>query len=121
MKKQILILFILLSATGFAQQFEYEVTFEGIGDNREFFSGLANSQTILGSRGAIEVGVTIDNHRIRGGLSQLLEFGSALNFHNPKLTLYYEYSDEQKEFLFGAFPRHGRISFPLAMLTDTLH
>lgn len=120
MKKLILILFLLLSATVFAQKFEYEVLFEGIGDNREYFSGLAHSQTILGSRGAFEAGVTIDNHRFRGGLSQLLEFGSDLSFHNPRLTLYYEYSDEQKDFLFGAFPRRGRIQFPLAMLTDTL-
>jgi hypothetical protein len=62
----------------------------------------------------------MDNHRIRGGLSQLLEFGSDLDYHKPKLTLYYEFSDNKKDFLFGAFPRRGRIDFPLAMLTDTL-
>ena len=120
MKKILYVLIAFVSLNSYGQDFEYQVLFEGIGDNREFFSGKANSQTILGSRGAFEMGVVIDNHRIRGGLSQLLEFGSELNFHIPKLTLYYSYSDEQKDFLFGAFPRRGRIDFPLAMLTDTL-
>ena len=121
MKKLILFLLILVTTSSFAQKFEYEVLFEGIGDNREYFSGLANSQTILGSRGAFEAGIETDHHRIRVGLSQLLEFGSELDYHNPKLTLYYAYTDDQKDFLFGAFPRRGRIDFPLAMLTDTLH
>ncbi len=120
MKKLLYLLFSLMPVCISAQNFEYRVMFEGIGDNREFFSGKAMSQTILGSRGAFEVGLAIDNHRIGTGLSHLLEFGSELDYHMPKLTLYYNFSDEQKEFLFGAFPRRGRITFPLAMLTDTL-
>ncbi len=103
-----------------AQKFEYEVTFEGIGDNREFFSGEAYPQTILGSRGGFEAGLATGNHRIRTGLSHLFEFGSDIDFHKPKLTLYYQYLNERKEFKFGAFPRRGTIDFPLAMLTDTL-
>ncbi len=120
MKKLLFILFTLFSFVGAAQNMEYEVTFEGIGDNREYFSGKAMSQTILGSRGAFELGVGFDQHKIRGGLSQLLEFGSDLDYHKPKLTLYYQFAGEQKEFKFGAFPRRGTIDFPLAMLTDTL-
>ncbi|MCA1758817.1 MAG: hypothetical protein LC658_03525 [Bacteroidales bacterium] len=83
MKKLIFITFVLIPFWGFSQNFEYQVLFEGIGDNREFFSGKAMSQTILGSRGAFEVGLETDNHRIRGGLSQLLEFGSDLDYHKP--------------------------------------
>ncbi|MFW6289756.1 MAG: hypothetical protein ACOC0R_02210 [Mariniphaga sp.] len=120
MKKLLYLFLALMPVCLTAQDFEYQVMFEGIGDNREFFSGKAMSQTILGSRGAFEVGLATDNHRIRAGLSHLLEFGSELDYHIPKLTLYYNYSDTQKEFLFGAFPRRGRIDFPLAMLTDTL-
>ncbi len=117
-----LLLFILafLPVSVAAQSFEYQVLFEGIGDNREFFSGKANSQTILGSRGAFELGVSHGQHKIMGGISQLHEFGSAIDYHKPRLTLYYQFSDEKKDFLFGAFPRRGRIDFPLAMLTDTL-
>lgn len=120
MKKFFLILFSILSLGVQAQNVEYAITFEGIGDNREYFSGKAMPQTILGSRGAFEIGYKTGNHRIRGGLSHLLEFGSAIDFHQPHLTLYYQFSDEQKTFLFGAFPRRGRIDFPLVMLTDTL-
>jgi hypothetical protein len=120
MKKLLYVLCALMSMNAVAQDFEYQVLFEGIGDNREYFSGKANSQTILGTRGAFEVGLNMDSHRIRAGLSHMHEFGSEINYHMPKLTLYYNYSDEQKEFLFGAFPRRGRINFPLAMLTDTL-
>ena len=103
-----------------AQNFEYLINFEGIGDNREFFSGKAMSQTILGSRGAFELGLEMDNHRIRAGLNHLLEFGSDIDYHKPKLTLYYQYFDKIKRFKFGAFPRRNTIDFPLVMLTDTL-
>ena len=77
-------------------------------------------QTILGTRGAFELDVAIDNHRLCGGLSHFFEFGSDVDAQKPKLTLYYQYLDEAKEFLFGAFPRRDKIDFPLAMLTDTL-
>ena len=120
MKILLLYIFLLLSIIGMAQNFEYQVTFEGIGDNREFFSGEAMSQTILGSRGAFELGMAADHHRIRTGLNHLLEFGSDIDFNKPKLTLYYQYLDRKKEFKFGAFPRRGTINFPLAMLADTL-
>jgi hypothetical protein len=121
MKKLLFIIYLFSAFYAKAQEFEYQVLFEGIGDNREYStSNKAMSQSILGSRGAFEVGLKIDNHRIRTGLSQLLEFGSDLDYHKPRLTLYYQFKDEKKEFLFGAFPRRGRIDFPLAMLTDTL-
>lgn len=120
MKKALIIFFLLNGLLATAQQFEYRFQFEGIGDNREFTREYAMPQTILGSRGSLELGVTIDNHRLRGGLSQLLEFGSDIDAQKPKLILYYQYIDEQKEFIFGAFPRRGKIDFPLAMLTDTL-
>jgi hypothetical protein len=113
-------LFVVLPVWGTAQNFQYSVLFEGIGDNREFFSGKAKSQTILGSRGGVEAGISHGHHYMRGGLSQLLEFGSDIDYHTPRLTLYYLFSNEKKDFLFGAFPRRGRIDFPLAMLTDTL-
>lgn len=121
MKKLIVVVLILAAFMSRAQNFEYKVLFEGIGDNREFsHSNQAESQSILGSRGAFEIGLEKDGHRVRGGLSELLEFGSDIDYHKPKLTLYYRFSDVKKDFLFGAFPRRERIDFPLAMLTDTL-
>lgn len=120
MRNLLILLFILMFSVGKAQNYEYLILFEGIGDNREYFSGKAMSQTILGSRGAFELGYINGNHRLRTGLSHLYEFGSSIDYHKPNLTLYYQYSDNRKDFLFGAFPRRGRIDFPLAMITDTL-
>lgn len=120
MRKLFFILFILLSFLGESQNLEYQFTFEGIGDNREYFSNVARPQTILGARGAFELGVEIDGHRLRGGLSSLFEFGSDIDSQKPKLTMYYQFKNEQSKFIFGAFPRKGKINFPLAMLTDTL-
>ncbi len=120
MKKLTVIFLILIAICGKSQDFEYQVLFEGIGDNREFNNELGYPQTILGARGAFEIGVKFDNHRMRGGMSQLLEFGSDIDAQKPKLTLYYQFKNEKNEFLFGAFPRKDKIDFPLAMLTDTL-
>lgn len=120
MKKALFILILFSTLLSGAQEFKYQLLFEGIGDNREFTQPFAYPQTIMGSRGAFEVGVDIDNHQLRGGLSHLLEFGSDIDAQKPKLTLYYQFQDEDKEFAFGAFPRKDKIDFPLAMLTDTL-
>lgn len=120
MKKTLTLLFIGFSFLVNAQEFEYEVLFEGIGDNREFSKEYALPQTILGTRGAFEVGVSFDEHQLRGGLSYLFEFGTEIDAQKPKLTLYYQFSDSQKEFAFGAFPRRDKLNFPLAMLSDTL-
>jgi len=120
MNKLIFLIFIFYPIFGLTQNFDYRISFEGIGDNREFFSRKAFSQTILGSRYAFETGLSHNHHKVMGGLSQLFEFGSDIDYHKPKLTLYYQFIDERKEFKFGAFPRRNTIDFPLAMLTDTL-
>ncbi len=120
MKNILLLLLCLVSMNTMAQKLEYSATFEGIGDNREYFSRKAKSQTILGARGAFEIGTSIDEHKIRGGLSELYEFGSEIDFHQPKLILYYQLDKEKTNFYFGSFPRRNLIDFPLAMLTDTL-
>lgn len=112
------ILFIPISI--FSQTFEYDVLFEGIGDNREYFSDIATPQTILGTRGAFETGLVIDEHSLKIGASKLYEFGSSLNDQATKLILYYEFKNESKEFAMGSFERKERINFPLAMLSDTL-
>ncbi len=120
MRKSLILFFILLACIGKSQNFEYKVTFEGIGDNREYFNPLAMPQTILGSRASFELGVEKDGHRIRGGLNYLYEFGSKIDYNPVLPTLYYQFKDNKKEFDFGAFPRREKIDFPLAMLTDTL-
>jgi len=120
MRKFLVIGFILISFSVKSQKLEYQVMFEGIGDNREYFNDLAYPQTILGVRGLFELGTSFDKHVVRIGLSQLQEFGTDIDAQKPKLTLYYQFNNNHNEFLFGAFPRRNKINFPLAMLTDTL-
>lgn len=120
MRSILVVILLLIAGRGFSQKLEYDVLFHGIGDNREYFSGVANSQTILGERTSVVVGTTLEEkHKFRIGLSHLFEFGSEIDDQQPKLTAYYHYSDAQAEFYFGAFPRMGLIDFPLALITDT--
>ncbi|RKD86312.1 hypothetical protein [Mangrovibacterium diazotrophicum] len=122
MTKQILAVLILILAaiSAKAQKPEYQVQFQGIGDNREFTHEYNYPQTILGESTSVELGTTIDSlHRFRIGISHLFEFGSEADAVKPKLTAYYRFQDDKNTFYFGAFPRMEVIDFPLAMLTDT--
>lgn len=120
MKKLLVIIFGFSALWATAQNFEYEVLFEGIGDNREFFNDYGYPQTILGTRTAFEGGVTADNHQLRLGFSYLYEFGSQPDAQKIKPTIYYQFGNHNIDFLFGSFSRRDKIDFPLAMLNDTL-
>jgi hypothetical protein len=116
-------IFILLSLSTIpvsSQKPYFSCTFTGFGDNREFHSGLSRAQTIFGTLGHAEVGTSIEGHTVAAGLSELYEFGSRIDFHSPRLILYYKFENPGLLFQFGSFPRLGRIDFPLAMLADTL-
>lgn len=116
-----IILHICFVFSASSQKPDIRFVFEGIGDNREFSGGYSFPQTILGTRGTVEVGITMDDHRLVAGLSRLFEFGSPSDFHKTGMILYYQFERPDKTFHFGSFPRRGLIDFPLAMLTDTLN
>ena len=120
MRKLLMIIFLFAALIARAQNFEYKVLFEGIGDNREFFNDYGFPQTILGARAAAEGGFSVENHKFRLGFSYLYEYGSEFDAQKPKPILYYQFNNSKVDFLFGAFSRRGKIDFPLAMLTDTL-
>lgn len=120
MNKILISLLMLASLAGGAQKPAFRFTLEGIGDNREFHNGKSRAQTILGTLGSAQIGTTFDGHSLFAGFNGLYEFGSPIDFHQPKLILYYAFEDLKKEFRFGSFPRRGTIDFPLAMLADTL-
>ena len=120
MKNLILFLLLFSIIEIFAQKPELHFTFEGIGDNREFHNGKSKSQTIFGTLGFLEAGTSFDGHSLRAGISELYEFGSQLNFHHPRLILYYKFENEKNTFIMGSFPRRNAINFPLSMLADTL-
>ncbi len=112
---------LALFSTATAQKTLYSGWFEGIGDNREFFSRKSYSQTILASKVGFELGRAFDGHYVGAGLLHLYEFGTAIDLHIPSLTLYYRYHDAKKTFHFGSFPRTNLINLPLAMMADTVH
>ena len=118
LKNSLILLATIFPLIAFSQKAGISVLFEGIGDNREFSGGKALSQTILGSRGSLEGGLTIDNHNLRAGFSHFFEFGSMAGKTN--MILYYQYEDPGKVFHFGSFPRRELASFPLALLADTI-
>jgi len=120
-KKIFSIILLLGSVYSTAQKPVIQVTLEGIGDNREFHSGLSKSQTILGTLGAIAIGTTVEGHSLLAGVSEFYEFGSRIDFHRPRLIMYYAFEKPGVLFQFGSFPRLGTIDFPLAMLADTLY
>jgi hypothetical protein len=120
MKVTITVMLLFLILFSEAQKPEFRFTMMGIGDNREFDNGLSRSQTIFGTLGTIEIGTTIEKNSLFAGISELYEFGSRIDFHLPRLILYYKFENQNKVFQFGSFPRLGMIDFPLAMLADTL-
>jgi hypothetical protein len=120
MRNTFFILLVMLSLSGVAQKPVIHFTFEGIGDNREYHNGLSKSQTILGTLGSMEFGLQSDRNSLYGGISELYEFGSTIDFNKPKFILYYKFEDTHTQFHFGSIPRRGIVDFPLAMLADTL-
>ena len=58
MRAILLFLMLIFTGTSFAQKLEYQVQFYGFGDNREFQSQVANSQSILAERTSFALGTT---------------------------------------------------------------
>lgn len=111
--------FCLISNHLLAQKFSYTVKFEGIGDNREYFSPYNTAETILGTRLSLAAGFTSDSvHRMYAGLSNFYEFGSRLLEQPVVPILFYDYAASTFKFTMGAFPRTGSFSFPQAFIAD---
>ncbi len=112
--------FLLFFSLGlFAQKVEYGLQFEGIADNREFFSGYSEPETILGSRIGFDMGTSIDSiHHIRAGLSYLYEFGTDFPGKELHPILYYSVDNGSWKFNMGAYPRNSVIHFPVAILSE---
>lgn len=99
----------------------YYGQFKNIFDDREYNSGLAYNQVILGARADGGVGFTIDSiSEVRGGLNYMFEYGSDPKALTPVPDLYYKLKTEHFKMQFGSFPRSELLNYPLALLTDTL-
>ncbi len=114
-------LLIISSNYSHSQELKWNLGFDGIADNREYFNSLTTPQTILGSRISGQIGFDVDNyHQIRIGLSYLYEFGTIDTLLRPDIIMYYHAKKDPYEFYMGAFPRKRLLNYPLALLTDTL-
>jgi hypothetical protein len=114
-----LFFFIISPVMLVAQKVEFGLEFDGIGDNREFFSGYSQPETILGSRIGFDAGTRIDSiHQIRAGVSYFYEFGSELLEQKLHPILYYSVDKGPWSFKMGAFMRNQTINFPVAILSD---
>lgn len=124
MKKYIVLLLSLIavSNTAYTQTFEWQASFLGIADNREYFNSVHYPQTILGARGAFEAGLRFEKeHKLRFGINYLYEYGAEnLLEENRDVTMYYAFDNENYKIIAGMFSRKGRLNYPLALLTDTL-
>lgn len=112
-------LLLFVSTISKSQSTDYSIKFEGIADNREFFSNLDMPETIFGSRLAFSLGTTVDSiHHVRAGLSYFYEFGSTLNHNLPSLLLYYQVEKNNLSFIMGAFPRKENLCLPFAFVAE---
>lgn len=102
-----------------AQTVEYGLKYDGIGDNREFFSPYNQAETFLGSRISFDVGNSIDSiQKFRVGLSYFYEYGSELFEQKPQLILYYSIDKGFFGFKMGAYPRKETLKYPHAILSE---
>jgi hypothetical protein len=116
-KTIISILLFGVCLSGNAQNLGFK--FEGIGDNREFFSGHNKSETIFGSRLIIDASTTIDTHHtVKAGLSYFYEFGSQLFEQKPQPILFYDFQKGTWTIKMGSMPRNDVIEYPLAIISD---
>lgn len=113
----IILLFLIFSVQ--AQTFEYGLKYDGIGDNREFFSPYSQAETFMGSRLGFDVGASIDSvNKFRAGFSYFYEFGSELWEQKTQLILYYSIDKGPWGFKMGAFPRKENIILPHAIISE---
>ncbi|MBN2261614.1 MAG: hypothetical protein JW735_01810 [Prolixibacteraceae bacterium] len=118
-KTWLFFLLVFVNTFATAQSTNYSVKFEGIADNREFFSNLDVPETIFGSRLGFSIGTTVDSiHQVRAGLSYFYEFGSTIYYNLPSLLLYYQVEKNNFSFLTGAFPRKENLCLPFAFVAE---
>ncbi len=120
MKLKLSIVFIFsIALSGWSQDLDYQLEFNGIADNREYFSEFNTPQSILGSRVAFDFGSSIEkNHQFRIGIDYFYEFGSEFLELKPDPILYYQYQNNNWKFAIGAMPQKNTIQFSQAIIAD---
>jgi hypothetical protein len=120
MKYQLFILLLMLNLSGiFAQQAGYRLEYEGVGDNREYFSGYNTPETILGSKISVGVFTQIDSiHSLTLGVGYFHEAATALSVDPIFPLIHYRFNNEKLSFTFGSFDRNIIDSYPVAFFSE---
>ena len=76
MRKFLLVIFSILPLVSSAQKLEWNIALDGLFDNREY-KGDMLPQTIYGTCIAPEIGMSMENSLLMGGVSWINEFGAS--------------------------------------------
>jgi len=120
---KVILLFLLASSDGFAQNTFWNAGLYSFFDNTEFgHSSYQIPQTMAGVRFAPELGLRWDSvNSITTGFNMLHEFGSAKAIDDFSLTAYYQFDKKPFRFLMGAFPRSYAVEkYPRIFFQDSL-
>jgi hypothetical protein len=116
-----IVLLLLLSFPGRAQEPDFYLGFDQILDNREYFTEYATHQTYFGVRINPGVSFGFDSmHSINLGVNYMYEFGGEWLGVKPQIDLFYSFSAEKFQVKLGSFPRKEVMEYPLFSLADSL-
>lgn len=117
----LLLVIYLFFINGIAQEHWLYGSFDNIFDDREYTSGWATNQVILGERFDAGVAFKVDTvHQISAGMNYMFEYGSNPFALQPVPDIYYKYTIDHFRAFFGSFPRYRLLNFPLALITDSV-
>lgn len=119
----VLLLFSIISISGYSQEKKWQLGLFPFFDNTEFGnSSVQIPQTMSGVLFSPEVGLRWDSiHSVNIGLDVLHEFGSsrAVDYFYP--TAYYAFDRKPFKFYMGAFPRNNTIGkYPRIFFQDSI-
>jgi len=123
--KRFPIIFLLLIITFFSkhvysQEFTWKAAYSFNADNREFYNNYGFAQTILNSRGAIELGYALDSSQaIFTGVNVKTIHGETPIVNKLDFTLYYDLQTPLMQMKFGSFPKEKQY-YPNILYTDSL-
>ncbi|MDQ1333015.1 MAG: hypothetical protein QG576_1050 [Bacteroidota bacterium] len=120
---KVILLFLIVSADGYAQETFWNAGLYSFFDNTEFgHSSYQIPQTMAGVRFAPELGLRWDSvNSITLGCNMLHEFGSARAIGDFFPSAYYQFDKKPFRFLMGAFPRSYAVErYPRIFFQDSL-
>jgi hypothetical protein len=119
----VLLLFLIISISGYSQERRWQVGLFPFFDNTEFGnSSVQIPQTMSGVRFTPEIGLRWDSiHSVIIGIDLLHEFGSSRAIDNFYPTAYYEFDGKPFKFYMGAFPRNKTLEkYPRIFFQDSI-